>query len=211
MRGLTKFLVWMGGIFGAICLLLHLFVFDEWVVPHAPEGQFFAVSILPALMPDDKILLRRGSSPQVGELARCAHPTSSGQWVVGRVFGTPGDRVEVTDRAVTTNGKALAAAHGCPPMVVANPITDNLVTLSCGVVETGAWSFSHLQGDTGLSAGKQSAVVESGKVFLVSDNRLMHEDSRDFGQVDSSTCEHIVYRLWGERFSDSSRRFTILW
>jgi signal peptidase I len=63
----------------------------------------------------------------------------------------------------------------------------------------------------GVSAGESSAKVEAGKVFLVSDNRLMHLDSRDFGQVDVSTCSHIVYRLWGERFTDSSRRFTILW
>jgi signal peptidase I len=52
---------------------------------------------------------------------------------------------------------------------------------------------------------------EAGKLFLVSDNRSMHEDSRDFGQVDASTCEHIVFRLWGEHYTDSSRRFTIIW
>ncbi len=39
----------------------------------------------------------------------------------------------------------------------------------------------------------------------------MHQDSRDFGQVDASTCEHVAFPLWGERYTDGSRRFTILW
>jgi signal peptidase I len=95
--------------------------------------------------------------------------------------------------------------------VVPHPVTENLITMNCGVVETGAGSFSVLSAQTGLSQGKHSAQVEAGKLYLVSDNRLLHEDSRDFGQVDASTCEHVVYRLWGEHFTDSSRRFTILW
>ena len=54
-------------------------------------------------------------------------------------------------------------------------------------------------------------MVEPGKLFLVSDDRHIHKDSRDFGGVDAATCEHVVFRLWGERFTDGSRRFNILW
>lgn len=193
-------------------MLLYLLVFDVWVVQPQPDDISFTASILPALMPEDKVLIRRGSTPRVGELARCRHPTAN-QWVVGRVFGEAGDRVEVTDHGVRTNNLQMSAAHGCPQMTVPHPITQALTTLNCGVVETGAWSWEYLSPppDTGVSAGTQSARVESGKLYLVSDNRLMHDDSRDFGQVDASTCEHVVFRLWGERFTDSSRRFSILW
>lgn len=212
MRGFTRFLLWVAAIGGAICLLLYLLVFDVWTIPHGPD-KGFETSILPALMPEDKILIKRGSIPKFGELARCQNPTASGQWVVGRVFGEPGDKVEVSDRGVTTNGKAVGSTHGCEKMVIPHPVTENLVTMSCSVAETGAWTFSYLNAENGtfLSAGTSSARVEAGRLYLVSDNRLMHQDSRDFGQVDSATCEHIVYRLWGERFTDSSRRFTILW
>jgi len=130
--------------------------------------------------------------------------------VVGRVFGEPGDRVEVTEGLVTTNGKGPVSRHACPKRVVAHPVTENLITLSCGVAETGAWTFEYLTHPEMLS-GNHSAMVEAGKLYLVSDNRAIHEDSRDFGQVDASTCEHIVFRLWGERYSDGSRRFNILW
>jgi signal peptidase I len=54
-------------------------------------------------------------------------------------------------------------------------------------------------------------LVEPGKVFLVSDDRHIHKDSRDFGQVDGAACEHVVFRLWGESFGDSSHRFNVLW
>jgi hypothetical protein len=40
----------------------------------------------------------------------------------------------------------------------------------------------------------------------------MHLDSRDFGTIDPSSCQHIVFRLWGTTgFSDASHRFTIIW
>jgi len=208
-KGFTRTAVWLLGILGAIGLLLYLLVFDVWIVPRGPDG-VFAASILPTLMPEDKVLVQRRRVPGYGELARCASPSVTGGYVVGRVFGTPGDRVEVNDGAVVTNGKALASRHGCPPKVVAHPITENLVTMSCGVADTGAWTFEYLTHPE-MQSGTHSAMVEAGKLYLVSDNRVMHEDSRDFGLVDASTCEHIVFRLWGERYSDASRRFNILW
>ena len=209
MRGFTRGALWIGGILGAIGLLLYLFVFDVWLIKPGPDA-VFTTSIRPTLMAEDKVLVQRGRVPAYGELARCMNPIVSGAYVVGRVFGSAGDRVEVTDGVIVTNGKALAARHGCPHVVVAHPVTEALVTMTCNAAETGAWSFEYLtQPET--NGGAHNALVEPGKVYLVSDNRLMHEDSRDFGQVEASTCEHIVFRLWGEHFTDSSRRFNILW
>ncbi len=201
--------LWLGGILGAIGLLLYLLVFDVWVVPRGQEVQFPA-SILPTLMPEDKLLIHRGRTPRWGELARCASPQTAGEYVVGRVFGVPGDRVEVSDSGISTNGKPVSARTWCKQQVVAHPITGNLVTMQCGVADTGAWSFEYLT-NSEMITGTRSALVEAGRLYLVSDNRVMHHDSRDFGQVDAATCEHIVFRLWGERYTDSSRRFDILW
>jgi len=39
----------------------------------------------------------------------------------------------------------------------------------------------------------------------------MHQDSRDFGQVRCVDLRHVVFRLWGERYTDGSRRFNLLW
>lgn len=209
MQGFTRAVFWLIGIFGSISVLLYLLVFDVWVVPHGPDGQFKA-SVLPTLMPEDKILVQRQRIPIFGELARCVSPLASGGYVVGRVVGTPGDRVEIADDRVLTNGHAMPARHACPNRVVAHPLTENLVTMSCSVLGEGLSSFESLTGPT-KSGISHRALVEAGKVYLVSDNRLMHQDSRDFGQVDAATCEHIVYRLWGETWADDRRRFTLLW
>lgn len=208
MKDFTRTAVWILAILGAIALLLHLLVFDTWVVPGNDPA--FAASVVPTLLPQDRILTRRGSSPVVGELARCASPTTTGEYVVGRVFGMAGDTVQVDENGPTTNGKPHPARHGCPQVTVVHPVTGSLVPMNCGVVETGAWSYQFVSHPE-MRVGTHSARVEAGKLYLLSDNRLMHQDSRDFGQVEAATCEHIVFRLWGERYTDGSRRFDILW
>lgn len=203
-------MLWVAGILGGIALLLHLFVLESWVVPRGPDDRF-ATSILPTLRAEERVLIQRGRVPKVGELARCVSPLEPGTYVVGRVFGASGDRVEVSDHGVKTNGKALEWRHACPQVVVPHPVTQNLVKMNCTAAETGAFTFEYYSAAEGLSGGTGNALVEPGKLYLVSDNRLMHEDSRDFGQVDASTCEHIVFRLWGEKFTDATRRFNVLW
>ncbi len=210
MKGFVRGALWILGILFAVALLLHLFLFDLWTVPRGPDDGF-GTSILPTLRSDELVLVQRGRVPRFGELARCLSPLKSGTYVVGRVFGVQGDRVEVGDRGVITNGSQPQWRHVCPSVVVPHPVTQNLVTMNCTVAETGAWSFEYYTPQAGVSGGTANAQVEPGKLYLVSDNRLMHEDSRDFGQVDASTCEHVVLRLWGEKFTDATRRFDLLW
>jgi len=142
-KSFTRGLLWVCAILGAIGVLLYLFVFDVWTVPKGPDDQFGA-SLLPTMRIEDKVLIQRGRRPIYGELARCMSPVESATFVVGRVFGRAGDKVEVTDQRITTNGQGLAARHGCDRVVVPHPVTQNLITLNCGVAETGAWSFSYL-------------------------------------------------------------------
>jgi signal peptidase I len=54
--------------------------------------------------------------------------------------------------------------------------------------------------------------VPAGSWFLVSDDRHVHLDSRDYGEVDPSTCQHVVFRLVGAAgFGDSRKRLSIVW
>lgn len=207
MRGFVRGLIWLAVICGALGVLAHLFVVEAWRVPQGDT--LFPASIQPTLAVEDLILVRRNGPPDRGQLARCVSPRD-GSFVVGRVFGLPGDRVDVVDDQVSTNGKPLGARHACPMVMLPHPITQNLVKLTCGVAENGAWSFQYL-GSPERSGARSQAEVEPGKAYLLSDNRLMHEDSRDFGQVDLAGCQHVVYRLWGEKYADDARRFTLLW
>lgn len=207
-RSFIRTVVWLGGIFGAIGLLLYLFVFDTMLVPG--DDALFTASIMPTLHPEDRILVRRGSEPRSGQLVRCASPDPTVPWVIGRVMGVPGETVELRSERVYMNGKPLVSRHACEPVALNHPVSGQLVTLGCHVEESEAWTYSYLAASE-YPEGTRTAVVEPGKLFLVSDNRHIHKDSRDFGQVDASTCEHVVFRLWGESFIDSHRRFTLLY
>jgi signal peptidase I len=204
----TKNLVWLTGILGAITLLLYLFVFDTWVVPG--DDPLFTASLAPTLSPADRILTRRGSTPIIGELARCIVPDGSGKYVIGRVFGKAGDLVTIENEKPLTNGKGAPSRHACGIVSVVHPVSGDAVPLNCMVEDNGSFTYSTLA-HAEYREGTRTARVEAEKLFLVSDDRHIHYDSRDFGAVDASTCEHVVYRLWGQTFGDASHRFNILW
>jgi signal peptidase I len=209
-RSFIRSVLWIGGIVGAVLLLLYLFLFDTWVLPG--NDPLFVTSILPTLYPEDRLVISRNSSGDLktGQLARCASPEPGGDWIIGRVMGKAGDNVEINQGRVLVNGKGIPSRHQCDPVKVAHPVSGQEITLSCHVEDNGQWTYSYLFSSE-YADGPRSALVEPGKVFVVSDNRHIHKDSRDFGQVDVSTCEHIVFRLWGDSFVDGKRRFTVLY
>jgi hypothetical protein len=46
----------------------------------------------------------------------------------------------------------------------------------------------------------------------MSDNRVMHLDSRDYGQVQAQACQRIGFRLWSAAgWWDAKHRFNIVW
>jgi signal peptidase I len=207
-RSFVRGTAWVSAIVGAICLLLYLFLFDTWVVPQ--DDPMFVVSVLPTLKPGDRILIRREQVPIFGQLARCVHPENPSKFIVARLFGQPRDVVEIKNEGITVSGQRVAPRVGCPGMRVMNPVSGEEIQLTCGVEENPAWTYQALYSQ-GSPEGDRLATVEEGKVFLISDNRHLHQDSRDFGMVDPTKCEHIVFRLWGDSFIDGSRRFNILW
>lgn len=209
MRSLVRGLLWIAAIVGAICVLLHLFVLDAWVVPG--DDPAFSVSVLPTLVPQDNILVQRKAIPTSGQLARCVSPENPSRYVVARVFGSAGEKVEIREERVWVSGKVATKRHMCPPLTVPHPITGTELSLSCTVEDNGPATYAALRDSEHPEPSHGITVVEEGRLFLVSDNRHLHHDSRDFGTVDASTCEHVVFRLWGESFLDGSRRFTMLW
>jgi signal peptidase I len=201
-------LLWLTAILGAIGLLLYLFVFDTWVIPS--DDPLLTASIAPTLSPDDRILTRRGSSPVTGELVRCFMPDGSGKYTIGRVFGLGGDSVEVNNERVAVNGVSPKTRFGCGIVSVVHPVSGDAEALTCTVEDNGSFVYSVLAHPE-FREGQRIAKVEPQKLWLVSDDRHIHKDSRDFGSVDVTSCEHVVFRLWGQTFGDASHRFNVLW
>jgi signal peptidase I len=204
----TRNVLWLAAILGGILLLLYLFVFDTWVIPS--DDPLFTASLEPTLSPDDRILTQRRSTPITGELARCVIPDGSGKYTIGRVFGVAGDSVLIENERVSVNGKGPSTRSQCGVVSVVHPISGDAVPLTCHLEDNGSFTYGVLVHPE-YREGPRTAKLEPGMAFLVSDDRHIHKDSRDFGPVDHSTCEHVVFRLWGQSFSNSAHRFNVLW
>jgi signal peptidase I len=201
----------LGAIVAAIALALYLLVFDVWTVP--ADDPLLAASIEPTLSAGDVVLVTRRSSVSRGELLRCEDPQAPGRFVIGRAIARFGEKVELQEEVVTVDGKRMPSPRRCdqPTVVVRNPQTNDDVPLACSVEEYSDMSFPALRSQDHPEPPTR-ADVAAGRWFLVSDDRHIHLDSRDFGQIDPAACRHLVFRLVGAAgFSDEAKRLSIIW
>jgi signal peptidase I len=211
MAGFTRFLAWVGLILGSLGVFLYFAFFDVWKVP-GDDAQF-AVSVEPTLTAGDLVVIARHGSPGRGNLVRCADPDEPRRWVVGRWMAGPGERVEFAGEGVSVDGQRATSPRGCdtPTVTLTNPASGNSEALVCRQLEFGGFTHETLV-STEHAEGNRSTKVDPARIFLVSDNRHMHLDSRDFGSIDPSSCQHVVFRLWGNSgFSDATHRLTFVW
>jgi signal peptidase I len=210
-RSLLKFFAWAAGIAAVICGLVYAIWLDVWTVPSDD------VRLGPALAPNmhegDVILIARGTGTKLGWLMRCPDPDAPGRFVIGRTIATGGQTITIDRDTVSIDGRRLTTPSSCSQgtVQVVNPANGEELKMFCHVEELGSQYHEVLY----LSAnteGKHESLVDPGKAFLVSDDRHIHLDSRDFGQVDPSTCQHIVFRLFsGKGWGDSAGRLTLLY
>jgi hypothetical protein len=203
----------MVGIAAVLALFLYATVFDVWVVPN--DDPSFTASILPTLAPGDVLLVtRRGSSPTRETLEKCDDPDAAGRFVVGRVAAVADQRVEISRDVMRVDGHDLSIAASCDvsDWPVENPVSHEQITLRCLRTDAAGLSHGVLRGSDGFEGDVAAIKVDPNRVFLSSDDMHFHQDSRDYGQIDPATCQHIVFRLVGSGgISDGSRRFTLLW
>ncbi len=206
-----KMLAWVTGVAAVLLGAMYLFFWDVWIIP-GDDSQFVA-SILPILGPGDVVILPRRPSVGRGNLVRCADPQTPGRFVVARAIGLSGDTVELTGEVVTIDGHRTPSPRACEPgkLTIHDPGLDEDVDVQSTVEEYGDRDFCALRSAVRPESPTR-APVENGKVYLVSDDRHVHFDSRDFGQVDPSTCQHILFRVVGPTgLGDADKRFTIIW
>ena len=212
MRLMFKIIAWVGGILGVIGLIVYATLFDVWRVP--TDDPQFGVAGLPTLAPGDLVLVTRRSTTSFGSLVRCTDPDAPGRFVVGRVVGLTRDTVDLVQESLSVNNRHEPSSGNCDPqrVVVKVPATGQDLELVCLRQEFAGTEIEFLAAPD-HQEGATHAVVETGNVFLLSDNRHLHLDSRDFGQVVATSCQHIVYRMWGAEGMSSSpkRRFSFLW
>lgn len=213
MRKLVRFLVWVGLAIGVVVGLARVTAI-RWI--RVPSGDpYLEASIAPTLRGGDLIILWRLTQPKFGDLVLCPEPDAADRIVIGRIAGEEGDKVKVQGVKLEVNGRQAETETACDPpkFTAVHPTTSAEIEQRCDVEAIAG--HSHMRG--GISGERilpapVDTTVEDGRVFLVSDNRLLPYDSRDFGQADRSTCtETVVFRLVSaEGFFDAASRFTFI-
>lgn len=213
MRSLWRFLLWSALIAVALVGALRAVALRWWQVPI--NDPWLEVSVEPALRGGDFVLLWRLTPPHFGDLVLCPEPNAPERVVVGRLFGEPGDKVVIDGSSVTVNERTFTTERACSDahVTVKHPRSGQLVEQACDMEDVGG-SLHPRASTAGQPTVPPRTTVEvpQGHVYLVSDNRLLAFDSRDYGPVERSTCkESIFYRLWGrDGFFDVGRRFTYI-
>jgi signal peptidase I len=207
MEKLMRVLMWVVGIAVLLGVVLRLTILESWVIPDDP---LLSASLQPTMGSGDTVLLLTRGEPDFGDLVRCPDPEDASRFVVGRIVGMPGDQVEIRGRTLMVNGRSFNASERClgATFKVEHPSTGHETVLQCSRVEMGGgWHFRGSGAKLKKSDDKTKKVGE-GKFFLLSDNRSMHDDSRDYGTVPMESCtERVVFRVWGpEGWMTSDRR-----
>jgi signal peptidase I len=212
MRTWLRIVAWLTGVVGVVALVLYAFVFDVWTVPN--DDPVLAASVEPTLSAGDVVLVSRQTSVARGNLLRCADPQAPGRFVIGRAMARFGDKLELREEVVTLDGRRTPSPRRCDPptIVIHDPQTNDDVSLACCVEEFGEMTYASLRSLDHPEPPTRGVEVEAGRWFLVSDDRHVHLDSRDFGQIDPAACQHIVFRLVGAAgFGDRNKRLSIIW
>jgi signal peptidase I len=212
-RTLVKFVVWVTLIVGGIVALLRVTCLRFWTMPS--DDALLSVSVMPTLEAGDVLVLFRLGTPTFGELVRCPDPEAPGRYVVGRILGEPGDTIVAELGSVSVNDKLVASRRVCIPAAfsVFDPKTGEAFDLSCEIEEAGGIEYTRARATNPAPHPTPYRVrVPEAQVFLASDDRHYHDDSRDFGPVPKESCkERIVFRLWSARgWFDDARRMMLI-
>lgn len=212
MRKLLRFLLWLALIGGAFVGLLRLTALRWWRVPD--NDPWLQASVMPTLNAGDWVVLWRLTSPSDGDLVLCPEPGAPERVVVGRLMARGGDEIEIGGSTVTVNDRGFGTERSCGHFEVVHPRSGRAIEQTCSIEDLDG--RLHPRGNANdpdaVPTPLPKVSIAPGKVFLVSDNRQLPFDSRDYGPVDAASCkETIVFRLWGSRgFFDASRRFDVI-
>lgn len=207
MEKFLRRLFWVVATLAVIVGVARALFLNAWTIPDDPR---FGASIAPSLAAGDTVLLLTRGTPGFGDLVRCADPDDATKFVIGRIAGVAGDEVKTQGRELFVNGKRYDSEMVCAQteFTVIHPTSGSPVQIVCDQVDMGG--RLHLRGHSAKAGAftPTRTSVGVGMVFLLSDDRTYHDDSRDFGTVPLASCkETIFFRLWGhEGFKDEKRR-----
>lgn len=211
MRKLPRWLLTVAILIGLSVGLARATAIRWWRVP--TDDPYLEASIAPTLRGGDLILLWRLTKPHSGDLVLCPEPKEPERVVIGRIAAVEGESIEIAGDSLRINGRRAQTQSDCfeDRFTVLDPQTQIPLEQRCQDEELG--TRIHQRGNVrGTPPPKVKDTVGPGQVYLVSDNRQLPYDSRDFGPVVRTTCKEMVfYRLLSaEGFKDVTHRLSFI-
>jgi signal peptidase I len=206
-----RMLLWTSLIVAAIVGVLRYTAIRWWQLPL--NDPYFEASIAPTLHGGDWVILWRATAPKFGDLVLCPEPKTS-RPVIARIAGEQGDHLKISSTTITINNAPLQVDGTCDTFHAKDPSSGGDVEQACSMEVMGG--RTHQRGNTPADIAVKPADTEidvpAGQLFLVSDNRALSWDSRDFGPVDRSSCsETVVFRLVSkDGFFDVANRLSLI-
>jgi signal peptidase I len=116
-----------------------------------------------------------------GDVAIFTYPNDRTQTYIKRIIGLPGDRIDIANRTVSVNGKALGANVQAPSSLV-----------------TEGWEARQWQVQWQGIANNETVhlTVPDGQVFVLGDNRQSTQDSRHYGTVPLQDIRGKATQIW---------------
>jgi signal peptidase I len=206
-----RILLWTSLIVAAIIGVLRYTAIRWWQLPQ--NDPYFEASIAPTLNGGDWVILWRASSPKFGDLVLCPEPKTN-RPVIARLAAEQNDHLKISNSSLTINNAPLQSDGTCDAFHARDPTSGGDIAQSCSLEIMGG--RTHKRGntpsETTVKPSDSEVDVAAGQIFLVSDNRALSWDSRDFGPVERSGCtETVVFRLVSkDGFFDVANRMTLI-
>jgi len=210
---ILRFTVFFAVVIGVLVGALRLTCLRWWKVPE--DDPDLAASIAPSLQGGDWIILWRATEPSFGDLVLCPDPEDPAEVVIARIAGEPGDLLAIDSSGrLEINGSRITSDSNCnqPKLTVEHPRSGEEVELRCDIEQLGGRYHQRalVPSKAPLKPIASKREVEAGTVYLISDNRYLPFDSRDFGPLAKASCgETVIFRLVSRLgFSDVATRLS---
>jgi signal peptidase I len=183
LRGLFKVLMWVLAIGLLAAAVLNLFFVDVVQVTHN--------AMAPTLVAGEQAFVWRSAEPSMGTIMVCEHPGQPGRYVIGRVIGKPGMRIESPRGQLTISGSTTDLDFQDTRRFY-DALQDRTEQMRHGVETLGNTEHPFFIRE-GYELRIRPVEVQRG-LYLLGDNRSHpHNDSRTFGEVDPDTCLGRVF------------------
>ncbi len=185
LRGLLGLLVKLATFLALVVAVLRLFFVDAFVMPHN--------GMAPTLVYGEQVLVWRRAKPDLGDIVLCQHPRQADASVIGRVLAFAGHTVSTDGRGQLFVDESRASVEGGGAIRFFDQTREKMFVMRSSSIDYRGKHRHEFFVEEGTTFSLGTYGVEQG-VYLLGDNRAdSWNDSREFGEVDPSTCRGEIF------------------